>query len=658
MVKFSLRSLAWAACVSLFLSSSGFATDPLQVVITADRSDVPLKNTGSSITVIMADEIDRYGSKNIADILRSVPGLTIAESGGLGGEAKVNLRGASPGASMILLDGVRISDPSNTEGYFDFGNFSAANIERIEILRGPQSALYGSDAMGGVINIITKKGKRNPVREVTIEGGSYGTLGARGAMSGATDTVAYSLGVNALHSDGFARYGYRIDRPLYGYDYLGNPWLFPALPNSDPVDKYGLNGRVSYRINNDATIETGFSYFSNTMKIDNPYAYAPENVYSSFNRSETEFVNAFAKGTFLAFDGSLKNQITAFGNKTDLAIRQREGCFNPDFTTFDCLASYRGSRVGAEYQGDKNLQSFGFLTFGLRNETEYSQAWQDPDHEDDSFTAVASHQTTNSAFVQHRYAVTDRFDATWAVRADAIENAKTFETWRVTGAYRVDELDLKLRSSFGTGAKAASLFQRFSPYGTASLQPETSFGYDIGFDKGLMNNAATLSVTYFNTRYENKILYVDDYLSCLTNCYYNASRVNSQGVEVSVDVELVPSDWRAKFGYTYTDAFDVKNNRQLLRVPKHHGFVSLVYSGLENWQIEPRVTLVGDRLDTMGVIATIPGYIRVDIDNRYKIDKSNDAYIRFENLTDAHTEDVFNYGSAGRSVYIGWTKRW
>lgn len=640
------------------LSSYASASEPFEVVVTAERSEVPLKNTGSSITVISSAEIEKYGSKNIADILRTVAGLTLAESGGLGGETKVSLRGASPGASMILLDGVRISDPSNTEGYFDFGNFSAANIERIEILRGPQSALYGSDAMGGVVNIITKKGKRTPVREVTLEGGSYGTLSARGSMSGATDTVSYSLGVNTLHSDGFARYGYRVNRPLYGYDYLGERWAFPALPKSDPVNKYGVNGRVTYRINPDASFETGLSYFSNTMQIDNPYAYAPENVYSSYNQSDTSLVNGYVKGTFSAFDGHLKNQITAFANRTDLAIRQREGCFNPDYTTFDCLVRYRGNRAGVEYQGDQNLNAFGFLTFGLRNETEFSDASQDPDYVDDSFTARSSHQTTNSVFVQHRYAFTDRFDASWAARVDAIESGKTFGTWRLTGAYRIDEIDLKLRSSIGTGAKAASLFQRFSPYGTPSLQPETSIGYDLGFDKKIMNGTGTFSVTYFNTKYENKILFVDDFFSCLSNCYYNADSVNSQGFEVSIDAELVPSVWHAKFGYTYTDSFDVKNDRQLLRVPKNQAFASLVYSGIPKWEFEPRVVLVDDRLDTIGSIVKIPGYARFDLDNRYKFNASNDAYIRFENLTDAHTEDVYNYGSAGRSVYVGWTTRW
>lgn len=210
----------------------------------------------------------------------------------------------------------------------------------------------------------------------------------------------------------------------------------------------------------------------------------------------------------------------------------------------------------------------------------------------------------------------------------------------------------------GTGAKAPSLFQRFSPYGTASLAPETSFGFDVGVDQDLFQGLGLLSATYFNSTYDNKIMYVEDWWACLSNCYYNAGKVTAQGVELAFDIEIVPSKWRSKISYTYTEAIDVRKDQQLFRVPQHTAYASLTYTGIPKWQFEPRLTYVGDRLDTIGSVVTLPAYVRLDLDNRYKVNDSNDAYIRFENLTDAHTEDVYNYGSAGRSVYVGWTTRW
>ena len=179
------------------------------------------------------------------------------------------MRGSNPGETLVLIDGVRIGDPTATDGSLDFGNLSAVDIERIEVLRGPQSALYGSDAMGGVINIITRKGAQAPHRTVTVEAGSYGTISTRATMSGGDDVWTYSLGVNALHADGFPRYGYRIDRPLMIGDGV-TP--LPPLPADDPTNKGGASGRFSYRLSDDVTVDAGFSLFGNALRFDNPYA--------------------------------------------------------------------------------------------------------------------------------------------------------------------------------------------------------------------------------------------------------------------------------------------------------------------------------------------------------------------------------------------------
>jgi len=271
----SRAALAFAVLSATF--SPGARADPLpEIVVTADRVEEPIGQTGASVTVIPASEVQKLGTKGLADVLRGVAGLDVDEAGGVGSVTQVRLRGANPGETLVLIDGVRIGNPTATDGSLDFGDLSAVDVDRIEILRGPQSALYGSDAMGGVINIITRKGTKTPRRNVTVEAGSYGTLSTRATLSGGDDVWTYSLGVNLLHSDGFPRYGYRIDRPIFaGPGYYGVSYPLPPLPADDPANKGGLSGRFSYKVNQDVSIDFGFSLFGNALRFDNPSAYTP-----------------------------------------------------------------------------------------------------------------------------------------------------------------------------------------------------------------------------------------------------------------------------------------------------------------------------------------------------------------------------------------------
>ena len=223
-----------------------------EITITADRVLEPVGQTGAAVTIVPGADIAKYGANALNEALRNVAGVDVTQSGGVGSATELRLRGANPGQTLVLMDGVRIGDPTSVDGVLDFGNLSTVDIERVEVLRGPQSALYGSDAMGGVVNIITKTGSATPHRSVTVEAGSYGTLSAQGLMSGAAGAWTYALGVVALHSDGFPRYGYRIDRPLT----LGDGVTpLPPLPSGDPTDKSGASGRFTYKLSDDVTID-------------------------------------------------------------------------------------------------------------------------------------------------------------------------------------------------------------------------------------------------------------------------------------------------------------------------------------------------------------------------------------------------------------------
>ena len=160
---------------------------PLEVTVTANRLPTSIQRTGSAVTVVRAEEIQRTNPASLVDALRSVPGLDTTETGGPGGTTSIRLRGANAGQTLVLLDGVRINDPGQASGEFEASMIAPALIDRIEVLRGPQSALYGSDAIGGVVNIITKKGRGAPIFSLRTEAGSYGTIGTIGSMAGSSE---------------------------------------------------------------------------------------------------------------------------------------------------------------------------------------------------------------------------------------------------------------------------------------------------------------------------------------------------------------------------------------------------------------------------------------------------------------------------------------
>ncbi len=632
-----------------------------EITVTAERVDAPVNATGSDVTVIPGSRIQQWGAQGIAEVLREAVGTTVTQTAGPSSLTQVRLRGAEPGQALVMIDGIPIGNVSGTDGSLDFGNLSALDIDRIEIVRGPQSSLYGSDAMAGVINIITKKGKKGEQRRtVTIEGGSYGTVQGTASVSGSTDSWIYSLGVTAMHTDGFPQYGYRVNRPLTLIDGV-TP--LPPLPGSQPSDKGAANGRFTYTISPNASVDFGFNVFGNGLHFANPYVSLPDEVFSPYNWSTVWIGDGFIRANVSS--GALTNHLTVFGNTTVNSVRQTEGCFDAFFDPFNCTTNYRGARWGAEYQGELAFGAYGSLIFGARNMTELASTSESPNPGDGSFTPIGAQQTTNSLYAEYRLPLLSRLDLTFGGRVDAIESGSTFVTGRTTAAYHIDETGTKLRASFGNGAKAPTLYQRFSPYGDPNLAPELNVGGEVGIDQKLFNDRLTLSATVFNTFYSNLIAY-GEVPSCtpsqaaLGGCYYNVGRAQTSGVEVSGDATLVPDVLHARGGYTYTDARDIQTNTQLLHVPYNQGSLSLVYTGLPNFEIEPRLLLVGPRQDgnfIAGGTVTLAGYARLDLIAKYRINDNYNAYLRFENLTNANYEETFNYGAPGRSVYAGLTAK-
>lgn len=619
----------WRAAVLAGVSHicpPAFAQDVLpDLVITANKQPQSIQEIGSSVTVITQEEIQKQGSKSVRDILDGQPGLNVAETGGPGGFVSLYMRGTDSRHTLVLIDGVRANDASTTGGETDLSLVSPQNIERIEIVRGPQSALYGSDAIGGVINIITKKGKQGPpVWQLRTEGGSYGSYGSKLSVSGATQDVNYAFGLHQYHTDGFQRYGYRIPRLAY------------LNPNgTDPFNRYGGSGRVSWRVNDWLTLETGFNVTRSDVQYDSGFAPNP----LAPNQQEGRLMTLFQRA--IAENGPFRTTLTTFQSRTER-----------DYKTLDPSTSkYVGERVGAEAQEDVSLERYGKLTFGARFEQEKAKT--------DSIapwgaTNTSDTQSTKSVYALYQIALFDRLHLSAGARRDHVTTFGTFDTFRLTAAYDLTATT-RLHASYGTGAKAPSLYQLNAPfYGNPNLRPETSRGFDIGVDQTFLDGDARVGVTYFNNRLRNLITG-----DAPAYVYYNVARAATSGFEVSGDYNIAPTFAKLKIAYTRLETEDLSTGLALFRRPKNSARISVVFTPAPDLTIEPIVRLVGDRFDSnFPGRVKLPGYVRYDVVADYKLNANVSVFARGENLTNAKYEDVYNYGTPGRSVYGGMQVTW
>jgi vitamin B12 transporter len=628
-------AVALGASVSLSVfpfpeSSMAIAQDataaPIEFVVTPGRSPLAVQRVGSAVTVIRGDEIQRRSQLTVADALRAVPGLEVYSTGGPGSGTSVRLRGIDDSRTLVLVDGVRVNDPSAVGGAFDFAAISPALIDRIEVLRGPQSAVYGSDAIGGVIAIFTKRGEAGPPRvNAQVEGGSYGTASGNVGISGADGAWRYAFGLNGQRSDGFSAHGYRVRR------------LEPITPPLRPDGhiRFGGFGRIGYDPGNGFRIDISALSSYAEAEYDGRGVDAPNTAFRRLNQVS-------ARAELDTFERRLVHSFEVFASRNER--RFVEGSWGPGGARrITSRSGYLGDRYGAEYQARLRLDQFGSLILGARTEQEDATVT--------GLYPLKGRQATHSAFALWQVPVTERLDVSLGGRFDKVSDAGNFATWRATAAYRIPQSLTTLRASVGTGAKAPTLFQRFSPgFGNPNLQSERSFGIDAGFDQMLFAGRANLSVTGFYNRLSNLVAFQN-------SRYVNVAKAETSGVEAAIEAEVFDPWLRARLSYTYLEARDLATSRPLVGRPRHSGRFSLIVTPTSQWTIEPSVTFVSERFQSPTTKPLAP-WARVDVYASYRARPGLELYARAENLTDARYEETRNYGTAGRSIYVGLKAAW
>lgn len=612
------------------------------VVITADRNEDEIQRVGSAISVVTSEDIAKRNPTSLVEVLRQVPGLDITETGGPGATASVRIRGATAGQTLVLVDGVRVNDPAGAGGEFDFSNLLPSAIERIEVLKGPQSALYGSDAIGGVINIITKRGRETPEAGFQIEGGRYGTVSGNGFVSGASGPWSYALSGGAQRSDGFSRFGSHIQR------------LEAQGPfERDGFDRFGGYARFGYDAKEGLRFDLGILSTTLNSAYDAAFGTFPDTPSNSRQRLH----NVYGRAELDTFDGLLTHTLTSYANRTDRTFNDISFAGTPlARSTFYTTSRFTGDRYGVEYQARLKLAQFGTLIAGAKTEREESTG-STQDFLPVQLPLVPSQpggQTTNAVFGLWQIPVGDRLNISIGGRIDDVSGVRSFATWRATAAYFIAETGTKFRASAGTGAKAPSLFQRLDPtFGNPNLRPETSFAVDGGVDQSFLDGRVNLSVTGFSNDFGNLIDFDFN-----TFRYFNIARARSHGVEFGLDAEVIERYLRVKVAYTYLSAIDAATGLVLARRPSDVAKFSFTINPVEELTIEPSLLIVSQRFSSPGEQARLAPYARLDLNVDYKLDPHWNVYLRGENLTNRRYEEVLNYGVTGAALYAGLKGKW
>lgn len=606
------------------------------VVVTATRTETPENEIGSAITVITAKDIDSKHVTNVADALRTVPGLDVIRSGGLGQPTAVYLRGANANHTLVLVDGVEMNDPSSPSGSFDFANLQTDNIERIEVVRGAASAVYGSDAMGGVINVITKKGKGAARFTGTAEGGSYDTWKTTGAVSGSTERVNYSLDASRLETAGFST----ADQTM------GN-----INPNGHANTT--VSGRSGVKVTDNLDLGATLRYNEGKTTSDDCGGVNCDNTgnYNTFNEL---FTRGF--GHLKLFDGLWEQTIGAAYSRTD---RNNVTVFNPNSPNSygNSVAANLGEKVKLDYQNIFNIHKSNTVTLGVEEEADsLNSSATSPDLYGTNASIPIKTMNTVSTYLQDQIKLFERSFTTLGIRYDDNNRFGGHETWRVNELFTINEIGTRLKGNYGTGFKAPSLNQLYDTIynsGNPNLKPETSVNWDVGLEQDLFRKKVTAGVSYFNNNFNNLI----QYLSVPPYTNNNVSRAKASGVETFMELRPL-KDLTLRGNYTYQQTLNMVTDTQLLHRPKNKASFDADYQFLKKAHIHVNVLMVGQKADSAyigytSVPVTIASYTLLNLAGSYDVNTHLQVFARIDNVLNKQYEEVYGYGTSSVAGYGG-----
>lgn len=628
-----------------------------EIVITATKTGINKKETGASITVITAEEIEQKEKMNVVDLLKDTAGISVSQSSSPGGLADLYMRGTNSNHLVVLIDGVKVNNPASAGNGFDFANLTTDNIERIEIVRGSQSTLYGSDAIGGVINIITKKGEGKPTVTARVEGGSYSTFKESAGISGGTDWACYSFNVSRTDSRGFSR---TTTWRGMSKSFLRN--------QHDGYNNTSVSTRMGVKTIHDSWLSLALRYTDAFKKIangafeeDKNHTFDDENL--SLNVKYEIPVFEWWESTLLF---SYMNQYQRDKNLPDLYEFITSDIASGGFGAFGYSnMSFRGKMMSGEFKNKFAIQDIDEIICGVSYEKEYAATMPYWAFFNQFFTMTmdpTSPIDKNSgmwaAYAQNHLKLHKRVFIITGARYTQPDHFNYSIDYSISGSFILPVTETRFKANVGTGYKIPSLYQlynafeRYNRFTFAYLKPERTLSYDAGIEQPLWKDRVLLEVNYFSIDYKNLIVY--DIILDNFGRYWNSDAL-SRGMECIASFKPV-EDLKINMYYTFTRMQNKTfNNGDMVRRPRHQAGVSANYSFLKKGNVNLSFTYVGKRRDywLFPYASPVSPYYKIDLAASWWIIEQLQAFFRIENLLNNKYEEVRGYSTPGFSMYGG-----
>jgi vitamin B12 transporter len=601
------------------------------LVAISTRVDIPEENVANSVTVIDDKKIQSRQAETVLEMLRDVPGVDVVQSGSRGNGTSIFIRGADSDQVLVLVDGVEVN--STTLGSFDFAHLTTENVERIEVLRGAGGTLYGSQAIGGVVNIITKKGDGPPELTLSNGGGNGSTHREVAALRGTEGKLGYSLSVAHLQSDGFRRF-------------------------NDDYENLATSARLDYKITEDASLKGIFHFTQTDLGLFNSNNFAPGNQGDPNAREAStqylgklEWEQRIFKNWDYRIAGSIFRELledtdrpdscTIFGFPCDVRSRDR----------------FRTRILTGEFQTNYRAGDWSTTTFGLEHTLRQASTSGGIDR---SIRNLAYYLQEQFQFFDRRLILIP------GIRLDDHQTFGRAWTPSFSSAYLFKEAGTKVKASYAKGFKAPSLNELFFPpafgcpaFGNPDLGPEKSWEVNAGVEQEFLRDRVKVGATYFHREVKDLIdgrPIPGDPFGCFRA--FNVGRARFDGVEWNLAIKLL-SFLGLNAQYTYLD-WDTADGT-LARRPRHRGSVSLNYRQ-EGLEMNLIANVIGRRDDFSATKFTsikMPGYTRFDLAGSYRLPvridlvKNLALFGKIENLFNKKYEEANGFRARPFNFLLG-----
>jgi vitamin B12 transporter len=586
-----------------------------EVVVTANKTPTEKSKVGSTVYVVTKKDIDKQSLPAATDYLAQTPGISIASQGGNGHITTFFMRGLPGEYVKTFVDGIDVSDVTYTKTQAQFGQFLAGDLDRIEVLQGSQGALYGADAIAGVVNVSTLGTPEKGLHQrIYGEGGSRGTFLGGYSLNSGFDRGNFGFNIVGLTTDGFST----------------------AASGTEKDGYQNLSGTVGGRFD----VSENLSLFANGLFIksntDFDDSFPPPDFVLGDSDAHSSYRQAAGRvgADFKLFDGRLSNTIALQYSNIDRTSVAGPTGFPPGTSTFN------GTRTKIDYLGSIALTPTLTANFGADWERRHAE----------TSSGIDNSVSMGGGWVEAVWTPVDPLTLTASVRQDEHSLYGGHTTWRATGSYNFADTGTRFHSSVGTGYRAPSLFELYDPgTGNAKLHPETSVSFDFGIEQHLLDDRLVTDLTFFMAD-------INDYIGFgpppIFPTIQTDGVVRTRGVEASLT--YAPTSWlNFRGNYTYTDVTQPDGTRQV-RIPRHAIGLSASVQPAEKWMVSAATRIALDTVDFGGSgKEPLDDYVLLDAKVSYKPTDATEIYVRGENLLNQKYEVSRGYGTPGLGVFAG-----